>query len=109
MKYLDVCLACLLIVFAISTSWLIIVPQTIKQMNEFDRKAEEYFGTDDFKVVAQDIFVAYTEDGRQYPPKEVVNKYYRNKLIYYGIVWLGAFGLVGLLAWYIPLETGEHK
>ena len=76
---------------------------------QFVKEAKEYLGTDNFKVECHDgLFVAITEDGRQYPPEEWIESYWWNRIIYTGIsggvIIVLSFILLLSVDWYVKRE-----
>lgn len=76
------------------------VPYIQKELDGFRDRAIKELGTEDIEISAQDLFIARTKDGRQYPSEEYVNEYYRNKLSsYFGIIAGGAVMFTALAVW----------
>lgn len=78
-------------------------------LSRFEAEAKEYLGTDKFRIENHDgVFVAVTEDGRQYPPEEWIQSYWWNRLIYTaascGVITVFALILLLFVDWYAKRE-----
>lgn len=98
-------LVAIVVVLSICILVSILIPAQKRAILNFRREAREHLGTEDFTITMQDILVARTPDGRQYPSEDFVRTYYRNKLILYG----GTLALGLLLSFVLVIILGRNE
>lgn len=79
MKYLVIFTTTAIIVLSLFS--LAAINHDAQNIDSFEVRAQKYLGTDNFTIMSWDGYlIAQTPEGNQYPPEEMVDQYFADRL-----------------------------